>query len=384
MNSISNVFVPFTTYYGECLIHESAPEMFEIYPMDKIIEGLDSADCNYKDFYYYMFTKYNQPAFFFITRSKLNFDALEQVWGEKSEAYLVEGAIWDIDRERYLSIDLNNPFSSIRKNHTSREDFFYKFLIYDGGLPHVVQLNNGDSYAIIVEINEKDIDFVNSRIIPTCVTYVRNQDSSHICRQRVIFFQDEIDKNYYSSLEHDVRLIFGFDETEPASFSKYSESKKHFKCEREDRMITIEENTFYSYTCSKVLFSHCIFGAQAPAGAPTLLHEYENDEDYEFIKKDDHSNISIVDMMSYLISGDTILITRCPYGDFGDMVMVLFEPQSIEFDFNNSFYDYEVVEADDEKIRSHLILKVFFERKNSSFDILYFDVTARTLFDKKP
>ena len=378
MDNLSNLFRPVNMYFGWSLVHVTQPELFESFSVAKLIAVLDSICCNFQKFNYYLFCRYNQPAYFFVTESEINFSELEQFWGEKREAHLAKGALWDIDKEEFLNINLNSPFSDFLKVIQSQKGIFYDFIVYDGGIPHIIKVPESDYYAILFEESDGKISIMESRIIPTAVTYVRKVDDK-ISRQRVIFFEDKVDKDYYITLEHDVKLVLGYDETKDIfEISSIPRLKNEGDIERENRVLLLDENNQYSFDASKILLNHFIC-RQTPFGAPTFLYGEEYD-----VENEKNENLPSIGMLSYLIGGDTAIVARCPYGKFGDMVMILFDFHNSTLDFKNSFYDYEVVDANDEKIRSHLLLELLFKKDDSRIDRIFFDVTEKKVYDSKP
>ncbi len=333
MNFYLNKWTVVPSDFGIYLIHDEKPKMFDIIECRQMVRGLMG---NYNGYKYYGFYEQERVRFIFVTKESMNFPAIEARWGCKKTALLVEGALYDVKTSRFVTLSSVAP---------SCKDVFYKFVIYDGGTPNVVYNDVTREYVILYHTTS-DVNTIRerrSKIIPTVVTYANSPYANSIKRNRAIFF-------------------------EPA---RSSEGQSDFIILEKEMTLTKEQD--------KASFIRCIYDDQAREEQFSNLHSYSVIN--ELLSKASNANIGEVSMTSYIIGGDTCLIVRSPYGDFGELILLIVAGE-VFYQNEISFYDYEVVDTTDTALHGHLVLKLYWEKSDIENGISYFDVTERITYER--
>ena len=323
------------TKFGTYLINEKTPKLYEVIDARKICKALGES---YNDYNFYCFNPdAERQRFVFVTKADIVLEALEEKWGTRAFGYMMEGALFDLSYGRFVSL------KSVK---ATCGEFFYKFMIYDAGTPHIVFDEESGQYVVLSfsqRSSAVSLQETRSITIPTTVTYLKFDANNNVKRNRTVFYEKPTE---------DDEELFAF--------------------------IVLDNDLRAVKSQEKATFARCILGKDIKEGEFTYMHSHFFTRQRPFCK----TPVAISDMLSYIIGGDTCIVVRSPYGEFGERVLLLVNGE-IYYNEKLSFYDLEVVrDITNPNFANHLILKLYYEKSDLENGYFYFDVTDRREYEK--
>lgn len=142
---------------------------------------------NFNQYDYYLFEYDKTPRFIYCTAFPTNFLALDinSFRSEKPSAIISYGALYDLNTDSFVDFG------------ESKTEFFYRFLLYDSGIPHVIYDAVKDNYKVFFMDN--DSNFCKNNFVETA-EYCEIKFISHLSGNklsRIIFYRMK-DNNTYN------------------------------------------------------------------------------------------------------------------------------------------------------------------------------------------
>ena len=309
---------------GMYLVNTEKPEGVDMIPARNLAKKLAYFDFDLEKLFFYVFYEGRIAKYIFVSYGEINLDAFECRLGEKKQNFRLDGVIYDIDKKDFVC-----PPSV--KN--VRNSLFYKFLLYDAGLPNIIVDDEKEEYTILYLNSQKEFVYEKTTCLPTVVTYLNDDGNT---RKRAIFYK----KNYLKDYMGDIWLT--------------------------NELVVLENDINYKLIYQGAEFEAIIFNKQ--------------DEVQATKSKNAETTIWLT---SYVIRNDSCVIVRSPYGTYGEL-LILFLNDGISINDENSFYSFEAVEPICANLKDHSIIKVAYELDDFTNREAYFDVTSRMAYQEQP
>ncbi len=317
------------------LFNEEKPTVFPVVDAWYLLKALNEKKPEYC---FYCFTEgTEQEKYVFVTSEDINLSVLEKTWGTRDESFIVEGALFDLQRREFITIKDVSP---------TKKGYFYNFVIYDAGIPHIICDDEKDEYVILYKAKTDFISFHETRssCVPTVATYCSCKGKNSIKRNRILFFEEvgtEEEQCDFMALQRDLSLV---------------------------------------RTQNKASLVRCLYDRKTAENQPAYLHSLPVGKEARFNFKRS-KGVKELPMNTFLLGGNSCLIVRSPYGEYGEYVLLIVDGE-VYYNNSLSFYDYEVVMDVPDGYQGHLVLKLYYEKSDFENGIAYFDVTERLLHNE--
>ena len=292
---------------------------------------------NYKHYNFHTFV-FKGEKFVFITKMSINFLSFLNGRTEKEAGFLVEGALYDAKRHKF--VDAPCKTDSYKKKH------FYEYYIYDASVPNIVFDREKNGYIIITMKDEK-ITFTETCEIITTVTQLFVNESEEGFR-RAIFYEKK----------------------------KYGKKTK--------MLLIIDDGLCYYDEAKNVEYNNIVVGKNTTKEEQAFLDALLNNSHIResfCITEETRDAVNLVYLTHYFITGDTCIIVKSNESYLGELTPVLIG-KKILLDFNYSGFSYEVLDSiKDEKLKNHLIIKWLWRRNDFENGTSYFDATEMKVYD---
>ncbi len=269
---------------------------------------------DWKEYKYYVFNYDTKPRFVFVTKYFLSFCAFFYNMGKRHHSYLVEGALYDLKEEKFIQVD--------KKGYNiDGKRFFYKFLIYDTGIPNIIYSKQKNKYLIFYRYSKNVFEEVDD--ITTTVTSVTENGT-----MRAIFYKD----------------LF---------------------CQEEENKIIILDDSI-----SFLIFENAVNFVELLRNVPNGNEKVDMAAPELFYERN-----SFVFKPTFIVYGDACIIIKTPFGEYGEFIPIIIG-QNVLLDYAYGCFKYEVVKAEKRtELFDHLILKCYWAKNDFENAVAYFDVT---------
>ena len=295
---------------------------------------VDAAKIVYPDDYqYYVYYLGDKPRFVFVTTEVLNLADLESTWGERKYPWLVEGALYDLKYERFVIYPKAKP----------KNEYFYLFKIYDGGVPNIVCAGD-NSFIFYLNGDHKDSYCFDEYCIISRVVVHLQEEKGIITRKRVMFYRD----------------------MPPEGLT--------------DRMLVLDHDVMLNKKDKDVSYVECLYDSYCRKGDRAMIHFFGLGiyNDFGNVKHDvwkgDPTRVE-------LIGGSSCVVVKTNYGESGDYVFILLH-RGTTYDYKYSCFKYERVEPTKEGYVGHIVIREEYEKNDIDNGVDYFDITDRKFYNE--
>ena len=283
----------------------------------------------------YLFKLCGQYRYIFITNHKLNFSAMENEYGKRLGVRCIEGALFDLRSFKFVSFC------------ESKEDAFYKFVIYDGGIPHIVLKKRDNTYSIMyIFPNKKEgYGFLQTDDISLTIThlnYAQKHGKAKLTRTRVLFYK-----------------------------------------KGEKRRFVVLDGLYLAKKVKGAEFHECVVPSQSQDEVTrTYLRERckESGSSAFVVEGNGEYDIRVID--AFIIGGDSFVVTQDDSGLYGDKVFLLLR-DDISYKRSHSFFEYKVSDNYNGKNKGHLIVNGTLSANDFDNKDFVFDATTREVIKEK-
>lgn len=306
-------------------VHLSKVDIMKIKHRFRKIEG--TYNC-------YMLKLFDSYSYLFITDYKINLSAMEKEYEDRNSAYCVEGALFDLRTLKFVTFG------------KSKKDVFFKFMIYDAGIPHIVWNDEDNTFSVMFIFPDKkeEYGFLQTRDFPLTIThlnYDQVNDETFFTRTRAVFF------------------------------------KKSDKC----GFIVLDE-LYLAKKVGNATFSECVVSSQLQ---DEINHAYfrENIKESgrsEFVDTELFS-VDSKEMENHIIGGDSFVVTQDNSGLYGDKVFLLLN-NDISYKRSRSCFAYEAHNIYTGKRKGHLTVTCSLAINDYDNEKIEYDITTRKVISK--
>ena len=276
----------------------------------------------------YLLKLFGSYEYIFVTGAKINLSAMEKDYKNFNEAYCVEGALFDLNTMKFISFG------------EKKKKAFYKFVIYDGGIPHMVLNDETHGYTImyIFPGDKPEYRFLNvsdSLSIVSHTNYEYREKNPKLSRKRVFF---------YKKYENDCFMVL-----DELVFAKKIKNAAFDGCVISDLLQDDINRAYYKDRLKEVGRT-------------------------EFVSEDDVL-VTTIPLNGYLIGGDSFVVTHDDLGKYGCKVF-LFLNDKISYKRSYSCFDCKSV-GNNSGINSHLLVECMLAVNDYDNEKIVFDATTR-------
>ena len=284
------------------------------------------------DYFYYVFSFQEKPRYIFVTKETVNFASVDLPENRQDSeiALIVEGALYDIRTERFITFDKN--------------EIFFKFVLYDAGVPHVIYDEKQACYYIYT---------LSSR---------RAFKGQYI---KVSFFEDPQFTSYIYKDSHTLelnlmRVIF------------YKDVKG------KDNMLVLSDEIVKILNVKDVAFQDTIPTTSIVASDVEYYNVAYDDEDVADFVVNEYGYFT----NNHMVYGDA-LVVRVSKGDWKEYAFVRLNNGKVEFNPQETFFSYKKNENAPGKFFGHNLIEITWSRNDFENETAIMDFTSNTLYSMR-
>lgn len=281
------------------------------------------------EYFYYVFSFQEKPRYIFVSKETVNFASVDlpDIRQDSEIALIVEGALYDIRTERFITFDKN--------------EIFFRFVLYDAGVPHVIYDESQACYCIYTLSSRRA--FRGQYIKTSCF-----EDPQ---------FTSYIYKDAHTLELNCMRVIF------------YKDTKG------KDSMLVIYDELVKEMIVKDVSFHDTIPTTSIVASDVEYFNIAYNDEDVNDFIVNEYGYFT----NNHMVDGDA-LVVRVSEGDWKEYAFVRLSNGKVEFDPKATFFSYKKVENAPEKFFGHNLIEITWSRNDFENETAIMDFTNNVLY----
>lgn len=283
------------------------------------------------DYFYYVFSFQERPRFIFVSKEPVNFSSVDSSGNRQDGkiALIVEGALYDIRTERFITFESNK--------------IFFKFVLYDSGVPHVIYKEEDASYIIYTLSSRRAFKPKYKKVMeyedPQFVSYIYNDSETlEPNLMRVVFYKSPNGK---------------------------------------DNMIVLSDEIVCRMSAKNVLF----FDTIPSKGIITSDEEY-----YKVAHSNEDVGNCLINEYGYfennhVVTGDAIVV-KVYEGEWEEYAFVRLDNGKVEFDCKATFFSFIKIEGCYSNFTGHNLIEITWIKNDFENESAVMDFTSNKLYSK--
>lgn len=312
----------------ESLVFSRDSRMYPKIPAHYFKERLELFGAN-GEYFYYVFSFQEKPRFIFVAKESINFASIDLPENRQDGkiALVVEGALYDIRTERFITFDSN--------------EIFFRYVLYDAGIPHVIYDEEQGSYSFFTLSSKGAFKARYKKVFnyedPQFISYVyKDSDTMELNCTRVIFYKDTNGK---------------------------------------DNMLVLSDEIVCKISAKDVTFKEIV---------PTVDAEFSDNEYYKAAYNNENVAYSLLNEYGFfdnfhLASGDAIIV-NVSEGDWKEHAFLRLDNGDIEFNPKETFFSYKKVDSRSEALSGHNLVKIIWRKNDFDNETEVVDFTSNRIY----